>query len=333
MIIKGFCHPPLSSERREAELDCSQTGQVTLRCGEHVIMASVAELQISPPLGALPASIGFADGWQFKAGLDYELAEWVRHNTIQPQRWVHRLERNWLAIVASVALVVVLGLSVYRYGIPAASHALTRLLPQAVPVYLGEHVLETLDEHMLSPSQLDAQAQWQIQDRFALLQDNLPPLPFELNIVFRSWPHGPNAFALSDGTVVVLDSLVEMATTPAELDSILLHEVGHVYHQHVMESVVQSALISVAAALIVGDSSGMADMLTSTGVFVASSGYSRDAEREADQFAAEQMLKNYGTTEPMAAMFNRFMEHYGDSELPEWLQSHPELEQRIQALK
>jgi len=27
------------------------------------------------------------------------------------------------------------------------------------------------------------------------------------------------------------------------------------------------------------------------------------------------------------------MEHYGDSELPEWLQSHPELEQRIQALK
>ena len=74
-------------------------------------------------------------------------------------------------------------------------------------------------------------------------------------------------------------------------------------------------------------------MLTSTGVFVASSGYSRDAEREADQFAAEQMRKNYGTTEPMAAMFNRFMEHYGDSDLPEWLQSHPELEQRIQALK
>lgn len=61
--------------------------------------------------------------------------------------------------------------------------------------------------------------------------------------MFRSWPHGPNAFALSDGTVIVLDSLVEMATTPAELDSILLHEVGHVYHQHVMESVVQSALI------------------------------------------------------------------------------------------
>ncbi|KDM92425.1 M48 family metallopeptidase [Photobacterium galatheae] len=332
MIIQGTCHPPLSAERLVAELELIPDGSVTLRCGEHTGEWAMDALTFSEPLGSLPAQITFPDGWLFKAAENQMLADWIQAHGTKRSLWIYRLERHWLAIVASLVFLIVLGAGTYRYGIPAASHILARMLPQAVPEYIGETVLETLDEYLFAPSQLDEQEQWQIRDRFALLQDNWPPLPFEPKIVFRSWQKGPNAFALSDGTIVVTDSLVALATTPAELESVLLHEVGHLYHQHVMEAVVQSALLSVSVALLTGENSGLADNLTGAGVFIASSGYSRDAEREADSFAAEQMLKQYGTTEPMAAMFHRFMEHGSDSELPEWLQSHPDLNQRIEAV-
>ncbi|UTM56877.1 M48 family metallopeptidase [Photobacterium sp. CCB-ST2H9] len=333
MIIAGTCHPPLSAERLAAELELMPDGRLTLRCGEHTGEWSADALVLSAPLGRLPAQITFPDGWLFKAAENKILADWIQAHTGKQSQWLHKLERHWLAIVVSIVFLIALGAGTYRYGIPAASHTMARMLPKAVPEYIGKAVLETLDEYLFKPSQLDEQEQWQIRDRFALLQDNLPPLPFETKIIFRSWQKGPNAFALSDGTIVVTDSLVELATTPAELDSVLLHEVGHVYHQHVMEAVVQSTLLSVSVALLTGESSGLADNLTGAGVFIASSGYSRDAEREADSFAAEQMIKQYGTTEPMAAMFSRFMEYDNGSEIPEWLQSHPDLYQRIEAVK
>ncbi|QUJ67895.1 M48 family metallopeptidase [Photobacterium sp. GJ3] len=333
MIISGFCYPPLSAERQDAELALGASGELTLRCGEYTTQCAASRAQLTEPLGNLPASVTFPDGWLFKPSDDRVLKRWIAQHAPQRNRWVHRLERHWLAILLSIMLTVLAGLGGFRYGIPAASHYFARMLPQAVPVYLGENVLEILDAHLFEPSDLTEPEQWEIRDRFALLQDNLPALPVEPKIVFRTWEHGPNAFALSDGTIVVMDSLVELATTPAELDSVLLHEVGHVYHQHVMEAVVQSALLSVSVALLTGESSGLVDNLTGTGVFIASSGYSRNAEREADRFAAEQMIRQYGSTAPMVAMFNRFMEHDGDSELPAWLQSHPELSERIQSLQ
>ncbi|ELU49494.1 peptidase, partial [Vibrio campbellii CAIM 519 = NBRC 15631 = ATCC 25920] len=83
---------------------------------------------------------------------------------------------------------------------------------------------------------------------------------------------------------------------------------------------------------LTGESSGIVDNLAGASVFVLSSGYSRDAEIQADAFAREAMLKIYGDTKPMAEMFELFR-NQSYEELPEWLSTHPDLDKRIKAAK
>ena len=95
---------------------------------------------------------------------------------------------------------------------------------------------------------------------------------------------------------------------------------------------VHSSILSVGVALLTGESSGIVDNLAGVGVFFLSNGHSRQAESEADRFAIQAMVKVYGSSEPMAEMFELFQQQ--DSlDVPEWLNSHPDFEQRIQAAR
>mgnify|MGYP000604434010 FL=1 len=156
----------------------------------------------------------------------------------------------------------------------------------------------------------------------------------DVQLVFRSSELGANAFALSAGTIIVLDDLVRLTTTEEQLDSILLHELGHVQHQHVMKVLVRSSLLSVTVAALTGESSGIIDNLTGLGVFVANNGQSQDAEREADSFASYSMIELHGSNQAMIEMFELLgKDSDGHAELPTWLSSHPELGERIESLR
>jgi predicted Zn-dependent protease len=98
-----------------------------------------------------------------------------------------------------------------------------------------------------------------------------------------------------------------------------------------MQALVRSSLLSVTVALLTGESSGVIDNLAGAGVFLFDSGYSREAEQEADRYAAAQMRHLYGSTEAMRQMFER-LKLEGDGGLPEWLSTHPDIDSRIEAV-
>jgi Zn-dependent protease with chaperone function len=100
---------------------------------------------------------------------------------------------------------------------------------------------------------------------------------------------GANAFALPDGTIVMLDELVELTKDDNEIIAVLAHERGHVERRHAMRMVLQSSVVGLVLAWYVGDVSGL---LATAPAIIMQAKYSRDMEREADEYAEQTMLAN-----------------------------------------
>ena len=163
---------------------------------------------------------------------------------------------------------------------------------------------------------------------------------------FRLWSDGnlsiPNALALPSGDIIVTDKFVELSKNQDEIDSVILHEMGHVVHRHTLKMVIESTFITVATMMIVGDSNGLADMGVGLGSLLVSSSYSRGHESEADRYAFEQMLT--AKIDPMAFsdIMNRMMSHMEqsskndkngkepDEDVLDYLSSHPTTKERVE---
>ena len=138
-----------------------------------------------------------------------------------------------------------------------------------------------------------------------------------------------NAVALPGGQVLLFDGLVQDAETPEELAGVLGHEVGHVRERHVMTALLRQFGLSI---LLSGANSGVSE----TAFGLASMGYSREAEREADQYARDRMAQS--NVSPLGAA--RFFERIGgDGEgnaqnaIIGWVSSHPDPVERAQAYR
>ena len=332
-MISGVAHPPRSSERCEAILDISHPDKLLLSVdGDGFIVSAYFErVEIMRGVGSAPTKLKFPDGWQFISEESDELDAYLRDRG--KHNFLGKLEKNITAILVSSVVLVLLTISMFTHGIPWLTHQIVTSLPDSVPRLVENQVLESLDEQFFESSTLSEERQRHIRQRFERQLQKMS-IEGDVQLVFRSSELGANAFALSAGTIIVLDDLVRLTKTEEQLDSILLHELGHVQHQHVMKVLVRSSLLSVTVAALTGESSGIIDNLTGLGVFVANNGQSQDAEREADSFASYSMIELHGSNQAMIEMFELLGKGSdGHAELPTWLSSHPELGERIESLR
>ena len=132
-----------------------------------------------------------------------------------------------------------------------------------------------------------------------------------------------NAVALPGAQVLLFDGLVQQAESPEELAGVLGHEVGHVRERHVMTALLRQFGFSI---LLSGANSGLGD----TAFGLAQMGYSRDAEREADEYARARLAESDISPLGAASFFERMAEKYGDSDdtLFGWVASHPSAGER-----
>ena len=139
-----------------------------------------------------------------------------------------------------------------------------------------------------------------------------------------------NAVALPGGQVLIFDGLIQQAETPEELAGVLAHEVGHVRERHVMTSILRQFGLSV---LLSGANIGIGDTIFG----VASLGYTRDAEREADAYARARMAESEISPLGAAGFFERMGGDTDDADdLPGfagWLASHPSSGERARAYR
>jgi Zn-dependent protease with chaperone function len=257
----------------------------------------------------------------------------------QRDGWVVRLQQSWRgALLAGGACVLAL-LAGYQYLLPLAAGAAAAALPPAVERRLGDGVLAVLDARMFAPSQLPAARQRALRASFAALAPPLPGVP-PWRLQFRASRIGPNAFALPSGDIVLTDQMVALLDDEAALMGVLAHELGHLHERHLMRRVIQGAAITATTSLLLGD---VSSVLAALPALALDAKYSRDAEREADDYAAAMLRRNGIGLEHLAAVFAKLEQAQAAADAPahaaaappgaDYLSSHPSSAERIARLR
>lgn len=140
-----------------------------------------------------------------------------------------------------------------------------------------------------------------------------------------------NAVALPGGQVLIFDGLLQDAKSADEVAGVLAHEVGHVRKRHVMTALLRQFGLSILAS---GFNSGFAE----NAFGLASLGYSREAEREADEYARARMKTADISPLGSAGFFERMARQSGDKAedrpaVVGWMASHPSSGERAKAYR
>lgn len=157
----------------------------------------------------------------------------------------------------------------------------------------------------------------------------LRPLPYRLYGLDFSMP---NAVALPGGAVGVSTTLLDEVKSERGLAMVLAHELGHHQHRHCLKRLGRTILTRSVMAILLGDTE-----VGSVNLFVqlAEAGYSRNQEREADEFGMRLVQSIYGSTADCLEFYELVERKYreGESRWGQFHRSHPLTAERLVYLK
>ncbi len=256
--------------------------------GEGVSMdVDRAGASVQPRLGRTPLRIALAGGGLLVTP-DFDAV--AAGLGVPPSRTLaHRLESHPLAVVLAFAGLAVAAFFGYRDGIPWASRHVAENLPPALEAQLSEEALASADRFFLQPTKVPPERQAALRAAFDGLASRAG-LPGQPRIEFRASFIGANAFTLPGGVIVVTDRLVRVMDD-RRAAAVLAHELGHVRHRHGLRHVLDGSLQSLAAMAVFGDATAVAGLAATIPTALVTTGYSRDFEREADDFAFDLLRR------------------------------------------
>lgn len=319
-------------------VDITLEGDVCVLRGDALELRwPMQQVSLSERLGNTPRRLSFFEGGHCEvtdlAALDALLA----HTQVQ-RGWLDAMQHSlaWAGL-ASVLFVAVLILS-YVYLLPWSAQAIATRLPVGVLQKMGSSTLITLDRVMLQPSQLPTSRQQALARAFAQLT-TLTPAQMPYRIEFRSAPKiGANAFALPDGTIVLLDELVALTQNDDEIVAVLAHERAHVEQRHAARMVLQSSAVGVLMTWYMGD---VSSLLATVPSVVMQAQYSREMEADADEIAKQTLRANRLSSCLLGTMLEKLEAAHqspadtarnADDAVMDYLSSHPASAQRIQQM-
>ncbi len=264
--------------------------------GSIALPGNIKDIHVSDRLGKVERKLTFHDGSVF-ATHDNDAVDHYFKSSFKANSLLHKMESRLSWAVIALVVTIAFSISFFRWGVPWLSEQIAHALPQKTNVLIAANTLEFLDKYIFEETTLEHEEMESIREHF---NANLIPLDdenkaIEYTLHFRDWSDGevgvPNALALPSGDIVLTDEFVRLCETQDEMDSVLLHEMGHVIHRHSLEMVIEATFVTVAIMLITGDNNGIADMGIGLGSLLVSTHYSRNHETEADHYAFKQMLK------------------------------------------
>jgi len=293
----------------------------------------VKQCDFEAPLGRTMRIINLSDGSRIETS-EFDAFDQLYHQCFPGigLGLVHRIEKHWRWVFGSAISLVVFIWSFIFYGIPILAHIIAFQVPTTLNNSLADGALGSLDKTYLHPSHLEQAEKSKYLDQFDKLCTDFPP-EYRYRLVFRSSPAiGPNAFALPDGTVILLDELIDLADSEEEILAVLAHELGHVENRHTLQGTISDAGVFLILSVLLGDVTSITSLGATIPTFIIENSYSRNFESEADLASAQWLLKTYGTAEAMESMLVKIHRDH-DVSIPEFLSTHPDIDHRVQMLK
>lgn len=144
-----------------------------------------------------------------------------------------------------------------------------------------------------------------------------------------------NAFAAPGGYIVVFRGLIDSSSGAEGLAGVMAHEMGHVIERHGMEGLVKALGLSFVMGALIGDTSGFAGIAAGMAQSLATSKFSRDAEREADRIAVDMLNRTNISGRGFQDFFGKIARktESEDKSLGRYFASHPASGGRAQFVK
>ncbi len=165
-----------------------------------------------------------------------------------------------------------------------------------------------------------------------LRQPGKPDYRFKVDLLRDE---SPNAFIVPGGHIFVTSGLLESVESENGLAMVLAHEMAHQYHRHPLRGLGRGIVISLALIVISGaEGGGLVENFIGSTATLTSLGFSREQEREADKLGLELLMRHYGHSSGASEFFETVIKYSkNDTELPEFLSTHPGIDERIDMLR
>ncbi len=252
-----------------------------------------------------------------------------RHRSREAGRQLRILGVSTLALVSVVVTYII--------GVPLIANRVTAVLPPQWEANLGEaaegqirQIIGSEGGFMVCDRNSQSLANRAIARFTAQVMEGADS-PFDAQVtVVKS--EVPNAFALPGGKSFYFSALLKETQSADEFAGIVAHELGHVVHRHGMEGLIASSATGLLVGFVLGDMTNIS-VAAAIGATLIDSRFSRDAEREADRFAAQAAVRLGFDATALATLLERVA---ADSEMSQslaFLSTHPLTAERRAALE
>lgn len=304
---------------------CIDDNKLNIRGSGVALQIVLRQVNFGEPLLNAPRCIDLPDNGRCEVADEAALAHLLSVSGLS-ESLVVRLQKRWLWALTAFLLVLGGSAMAYFWGLPEAARFLAQQLPQRAVQNISNVALTELDQKYFIPSRLPGDRQDQIRARGVAFLSRTGTPSWRLH--FRASRNlGSNAFALPSGDIILLDQLV-LQLDEGEINAVLAHELGHVIHRHALRLIIQKTTIAITLAAWFGDVSSAAAGISSV---LLQSGYSREAELEADAYAARLLLSCCQSAEPMISSLGKLERPRRNSS--GLLNTHPDTRQRISAIR
>jgi len=321
-----------TSQQRDVLIRIEPPGRLHVSGDGIDFSCHIAQVQPSPRVGNTRRHLQFPDGSQCETE-DNDAVDGIFAGSTSeaPGRLIHLWESRFGYALVALALTAAALWGGITYGIPALAKQVAFGLPASTEKAIGRNALAGLDQILLSPSELPPAREEKLRALFSsMLSDVEGAADYRLELR-ASKALGANALALPSGVVVLTDRLVELAKNDAELIAVLAHEIGHLRHRHTLRRLLQDSATVLLMAAATGDLTSVVSLASALPAILVQAKYSRDFEREADDFALEYMKRQGVAPESLGAILLRMEEGRGKAgDVPDYLSTHPATRERAE---
>jgi beta-barrel assembly-enhancing protease len=142
-----------------------------------------------------------------------------------------------------------------------------------------------------------------------------------------------NAFAVPGGRIVVYDKMLSGISSYPELAALLAHEYVHVQNRHTLRSLFRQLSSRLFLSLFLGNLDVVGAALIQNTDQLKDLSYSRSLETEADEEGAALLAKRGIDCNGFVRLFELLQKETGGQEVPEFINSHPNLDKRIKNIQ